>query len=89
LANGRFQLQATTRVPDDFIPVPGPWPKYPVLIRLKNLGDSDIQYSYLEDGIRKDGIIRNGFLSEKATEFSANTVYLFNFKTEGTTRSTT
>ena len=76
-----FKIQSTVRVPEEFIPPSEPWPKHPVLITLKNLGDSIIQYSYSEDGIKKDGIITNGLINEKPTTFFVNTTYMFNLKT--------
>ena len=76
------------RVPKPFYLPPGLWPKHPVSITLKNLGDSIIQYSYSEDGIKKDGILTNGQINEKPTPFFVNTVYMFNFKSGRTIRST-
>ena len=73
------------RVP---IPPPESWPKHPISITLKNLGDSFIQYNYSEDGITKHGILANGQISEQPTRLFVNTVYTFNFKSGATIRST-
>ena len=76
-----FKIRATARVPEAFIPPSEPWPKHRVSITLKNLGDSIIQYSYSEDGIKKDGIITNDLIDEKPTKFFVNTTYMFNLRT--------
>lgn len=77
MANGRFQIQATERVPEAFIPPADPWPKHPVPITLKNLADFRIQYKYSEDGVRKDGVLTENQISENPTMFYLNNPYLF------------
>jgi hypothetical protein len=76
-----LKIQATTRVPEAFIPPLEPWPKHPIPITLKNLADFSIQYSYSEDGVRKDGILMENQIAEKPTMFFLNTPYMFNLKT--------
>ena len=82
LANGRFQVRAINRVPEAFIPLAplDQWPKHPIAIRLKNLGNSIIQYMYLEDGVQKDGVLMGNTISEQPTMFYANKTYLFRLK---------
>ena len=80
LANGRFQIPSTERVPEPFIPPADLWPKYPVPITLKNLGDFRIEYMYWEDGIKKNGVLTENQISEKPTMFYVDTPYMFSLR---------
>ena len=88
-ANGRFQIQATERVPEAFIPPADPWPKHPVPITLKNLADFRVEYMYPEDGVMKNGILTENQISEQPTMFYLNTPYMFNLRYGRTVESTT
>jgi hypothetical protein len=88
-ANGRFQVIATERVPEQFIPPADPWPKNPVPITLKNLADFRVEYMYPEDGKTKSGVLMENQISEQPTMFYLNTPYMFNFRCGGTIKSTT
>jgi len=80
LANGRFQIQSTARVPEAFIPPSDPWPESWIPITLINLADFVIQYSYPENGIEKTGILMENQISEQPTMFIVNTTYMFNLR---------
>jgi len=67
---------------DMITPLLGPSPKYPVRITLKNLADFNIQYSYAEDGIKKEGILMDNQISDTPTLFFMNTPYLFLLRQE-------
>ena len=88
LANGRFQILATERVPEEFIPPADPWPKHPVPITLKNLGDFRVEYMYPEDGKTKTGVLMENQISERPTMFYLNTPYMFSFRNGRTVKST-
>jgi hypothetical protein len=82
LANGHFQIPATDRILEEFIPYSNPliWPKHLVPITLKNLADFSIEYMYPENGIKKFGILRENQISEEPTMFILNTTYMFSLR---------
>lgn len=80
LANGRFQVRAMNRVPEEYIPPVDQWPNHQVEIRLKNLGNSIIQYKYLEDDVWKFGVLRGNTISEQPTIFYTGKQYAFQLK---------
>ena len=88
LANGRFQILSTERVPELFISPTDPWPKHLVPITLKNLSDFRVEYMYWEDGIKKNGVLIENQISEKPTMFHLNTPYLFSLRGRGRIEST-
>ena len=75
-----FKTQPTARVDERYIS-DKPWPKHPVPITLKNLGEDIIQYRYSEDGVVKDGSLNVNQIGPNPTTFSANHSYMFNLRT--------
>ena len=62
------------------------WPENLVPITLKNLSDEfRIEYMYLEKGVNKFGLLREGQISEEPTMFRLNTPYMYTLRGKGRT----
>ena len=70
-------------VPEAFVSSGNPltWPEHLVPITLKNLSDEfQIEYMYLEKGVKKFGLLREGQIGEEPTMFRLNTPYTFTLR---------
>ena len=79
------------RVPEAFIIQPDEqaWPTYEIGVFLKNLSDHYIQFSYSENGVKKDGTLEPNQIGPHPTKFRLSTSYMFTFSRGGKVESTT
>jgi len=78
---------AEKRVPDEYGPPPIPWPSYLVNITFKNLGNHELQYSYMEDGQLKNGTLKQNEILPNPATFKVLKPYLFILRHEKEVKS--